>query len=60
MFAGIDSHKDSLAVAVVDEVGLPVARCDESNTRAGFRPRSPLNPRSCAIGKCPLRARCSS
>ena len=36
MFAGIDSHKDSLAVAVVDEVGLPVARCDEPNTRSGF------------------------
>jgi transposase len=36
VFAGIDSHKDSLAVAVVDQVGLPVARCDEPNTRSGL------------------------
>ena len=36
MFAGIDSHKDSLAVAVVAEVGLPVACCDEPNTRSGL------------------------
>ena len=36
MFAGIDTHKDSLAVAVVDQVGLPVARADEPNTRSGF------------------------
>ena len=25
VFAGIDSHKDTLAVALVDQVGLPVA-----------------------------------
>ena len=36
MFAGIDTHKDSLAVAVVDQVGLCVARADEPNTRSGF------------------------
>ena len=36
MFAGIDSHKDTLAVAVLDHVGLPVAAADEPNTRAGF------------------------
>ena len=36
MFAGIDTHKDTLAVAVVDQVGLPVARAEEPNTRAGF------------------------
>lgn len=36
MFAGIDSHKDTLAVAVVDRIGLPVARAEEPNTRAGF------------------------
>ena len=36
MFAGIDTHKDTLAVAVVDLVGLPVVRVEEPNTRAGF------------------------
>jgi transposase len=35
VFAGIDTHKDTLAVAVVDQVGLPVARVEEPNTRAG-------------------------
>lgn len=29
-------HKDSLTVAVVVDVGLPVARSDEPNTRSGF------------------------
>jgi hypothetical protein len=36
VFAGIDTHKDSLAVAVIDQVGLCVARADEPNTRSGF------------------------
>jgi hypothetical protein len=36
VFAGIDSRKDSLAVALVDQIGLPVARAEEPNTRAGF------------------------
>ena len=36
MFAGIDTHKDTLAVAVIDQVGLPVARAEEPNTRSGF------------------------
>lgn len=36
MFAGIDTNKDLLAVAVVDQVGLCVARADEPNTRSGF------------------------
>jgi len=36
VFAGIDTHKDTLAVAVVDPVGLPVAVAEEPNTRAGF------------------------
>jgi len=36
VFAGIDSHKDTLAVALVDQVGLAVAVVQESNTRAGF------------------------
>ena len=36
MFAGIDSQKDTLAVAVVDQVGLAVAVVQEPNTRAGF------------------------
>ena len=36
MFAGIDTHKDTLAVALVDQVGLAVAVVQESNTRAGF------------------------
>lgn len=36
MFAGIDTHKDTLAVAVVDQVGMPIARAEEPNTRSGF------------------------
>ena len=36
MFAGIDTHKDTLAVAVVDQVGMPMARVEEQNTRSGF------------------------
>lgn len=36
MFAGIDTHKDTLAVAVVDPVGLPLEAVEEPNTRAGF------------------------
>ena len=36
MFAGIDTHKDTLAVAVVDQVGLPIVRAEEPNTRSGF------------------------
>jgi transposase len=36
VFAGIDSHKDTLAVALVDQVGLPVAVVQEPNTRAGL------------------------
>jgi len=36
VFAGIDSQKDTLAVAVVDQVGLAVAVVQEPNTRAGF------------------------
>ena len=36
MLARIDTHKDALAVAVVDQVGLPVARAEEPNTRAGL------------------------
>ncbi len=33
---GIDSHKDTLAVAVVDEVGRQVATTEVANTREGF------------------------
>jgi Transposase len=36
VFAGIDTHKDTLAVAVVDQVGLPIVRVEEPNTRSGF------------------------
>jgi len=36
VFAGIDSQKDTLAVALVDKVGLPVAVVQEPNTRSGF------------------------
>ena len=36
MFAGIDTHKDTLAVAVVDQLGRPVARAEEPNTRPGI------------------------
>ena len=36
MIAGIDTHKDSLAVAVVDEAGQLVAGGDVPNTERGF------------------------
>ncbi|MBM7808492.1 transposase [Geodermatophilus bullaregiensis] len=36
MLAGIDTHKDTLAVAVIDDVGRPVAITDLPNTEAGF------------------------
>jgi len=36
VFAGIDSQKDTLAMALVDKVGLPVAVVQEPNTRSGF------------------------
>jgi transposase len=36
VFAGIDTHKDTLAVAVVDQVGLPIVRAEEPNSRSGF------------------------
>ncbi len=36
MIAGIDTHKDTLAVAVVDEAGRLVAGGDVPNTERGF------------------------
>lgn len=36
MFAGIDTHKDSLAVAVIDDAGRPVATTEVPNTTAGL------------------------
>ena len=36
LFAGIDTHKDTLAVAVVDEQGRQVASREVSNTDDGF------------------------
>ena len=36
MLAGIDTHKDTLAVAVIDPAGRPVAVCELPNTEAGF------------------------
>lgn len=36
MLAGIDTHKDTLAVAVIDEAGRPVAVTELANTEAGF------------------------
>jgi transposase len=34
--AGIDTHKDTLAVAVIDPAGRPVIVTDVANTEAGF------------------------
>lgn len=36
MFAGIDTHKDTLAVAVVDAAGVQVAATEVVNAAAGF------------------------
>ncbi len=36
MLAGIDTHKDTLAVAVIDDGGRPVVVTEVANTEAGF------------------------
>ena len=36
MLAGIDTHKDTLAVAVIDLAGRPVIVTELANTEAGF------------------------
>ena len=36
MLAGIDTHKDTLAVAVIDDAGRPVVVTELANTEAGF------------------------
>lgn len=36
MLAGIDTHKDTLAVAVIDDAGRPVVVTEVANTEAGF------------------------
>ena len=36
MFAGIDTHKDTLAVAVIDDAGRLVAAREVPNTEQGF------------------------
>ncbi|WP_345771500.1 IS110 family transposase [Geodermatophilus normandii] len=36
MLAGIDTHKDTLAVAVIDAAGRPVVVTELANTEAGF------------------------
>ncbi len=37
MWAGIDTHKDTLAVVVIDAVGRPLAVREVPNTTAGFK-----------------------
>lgn len=36
MLAGIDTHKDTLAVAIIDAAGRPIAVREVANTEAGF------------------------
>jgi transposase len=36
VLAGIDTHKDTLAVAVIDDAGRPVVVTEVANTEAGF------------------------
>ncbi|WP_336030573.1 IS110 family transposase [Geodermatophilus sp. FMUSA9-8] len=36
MHAGIDTHKDTLAVAVIDDAGRPLVVTELANTEAGF------------------------
>ena len=36
MFAGIDTHKDTLAVAVIDDAGRLLAAREVPNTEQGF------------------------
>jgi hypothetical protein len=40
VLAGIDTHKDTLAVAVIDDTGRPVVVTELANTEAGFDPSS--------------------
>jgi hypothetical protein len=35
VLAGIDTHKDTLAVAVIDDAGRPVVATELANTEAG-------------------------
>jgi len=36
MDAGVDTHRDTLAVAVLNNLGQPIKVCQLPNTRAGF------------------------
>ena len=36
MLAGIDTHKDTLAVAIIDAAGRPIAAREVANTEAGL------------------------
>src|SRR3954447_19614871 len=36
VLAGIDTHKDTLAVAVIDDAGRPTVVTEVANTEAGF------------------------
>src|SRR3954462_14746803 len=36
VLAGIDTHKDTLAVAVIDDAGRPVVVTEMANTETGF------------------------
>ncbi len=42
MFAGIDTHKDTLAVSVIDHTGRQLAGVEVANTDAGFARLSAL------------------
>jgi transposase len=42
LFAGVDTHKDSLAVGVIDQAGVVLATRQVHNTEAGFRQLSEL------------------
>jgi hypothetical protein len=42
LFAGVDTHKDSLAVGVIDQAGMVLATRQVFNTEAGFEQLSEL------------------
>jgi hypothetical protein len=37
MDAGVDTHRDTVAVSVLNNLGQPIKVCQLSNTRAGFK-----------------------
>lgn len=57
LYAGIDTHKDTLAVAVIDHHGRPLAIDEVANTERGFTELTQLQGRLPAHRTSPLARR---